>query len=295
MTDGVTSETTEGAYFLSYSRSDEKFALRLAKDLRAAGVAIWVDQLDIRPSEHWDRAIERAVTSCRGLVVILSPRSVASDNVADEISYAIDSGKSVLPVKIEACTLPLRLTRKQVVDAIGNYERALQQCLDELLRSDDPHVAPPPARPARVPLDADAIRTAKQRLAPILGPIAARLVDKEAARAGSIPDLYAQLSQHINASAERERFIALAPKGADAPAEGKPKANAPEKVAQNALPADQLESMTRLMTQYIGPIASVVVKRESKAAGSIKELRHQLAEKIPHQRDRAEFLRLSGG
>ena len=22
---------------------------------------MWVDQLDIRPSEHWDRAIERAV------------------------------------------------------------------------------------------------------------------------------------------------------------------------------------------------------------------------------------------
>jgi TIR domain len=293
MTDGVTSETTEGAYFLSYSRSDEKFALRLAKDLRAAGVAMWVDQLDIRPSEHWDKAIERAVTSCRGLVVILSPRSVASDNVADEISYAIDSGKSVLPVKIEACTLPLRLTRKQIVDATGNYERALQQCLDELLRIDDPHVAP--ARPAPIPLDAHAIGIAKLQLAPILGPIAARLVDKEAARAGSIPELYAQLSQHIDADAERERFIALAPKGAHSAAEPKPERRPAEQVAQTALPAAELESMTRLMTQYIGPIASVVVKRESKAAASIKELRHQLAEKIPHQRDRAEFLRLSGG
>ena len=77
-----------GGYFLSYSRSDERFALRFAKDLRSRGVAMWVDQLDIRPSEHWDRAIEKAVRDCRGLVVIVSPRSVASDNVADEISYA---------------------------------------------------------------------------------------------------------------------------------------------------------------------------------------------------------------
>jgi TIR domain len=283
------------SFFLSYSRSDEAFALKLAKDLRSQGVAMWVDQLDIRPSEHWDRAIERAVTSCRGIVVIVSPRSVASDNVADEISYAIDSGKSVLPVKIEACTLPLRLTRKQVVDATGNYERALQQCLDELLRSHEPHVAPAPARPARVPLDAEAIRIAKQQLAPILGPIAARLVDKEAARAESIPELYAQLSQHIDASADRERFTALAPKAADTRPEAKPEPRPVTEVAQAVLPAAELESMTRLMTQYIGPIASVVVKRESKAAASIKELRHQLAEKIPHQRDRAEFLRLSGG
>src|ERR1700758_632069 len=125
-------------FFLSYSRSDERIALQLAKDLRAGGVAMWVDQLDIRPSEHWDRAIERAVSGCRGLVVILSPRSVASDNVADEISFAIDSGKSVLPVMIERCTLPLRLTRMQVVDATVNYERALKQCLDELTRRSDP-------------------------------------------------------------------------------------------------------------------------------------------------------------
>ena len=114
-------------YFLSYSRSDERFALRLAKDLRAQGIAMWVDQLDIRPSEHWDRAIERAVRDCRGMVVILSPRSVESDNVADEISYAIDSGKSVLPVMIEKCVLPLRITRMHVIDATGNYDKALQQ------------------------------------------------------------------------------------------------------------------------------------------------------------------------
>ena len=78
------------SYFLSYSRADAKLALRFATDLRERGIAMWVDQLDIRPSEHWDRAIERAVHECRGLVVILSPRSVESDNVADEISFAID-------------------------------------------------------------------------------------------------------------------------------------------------------------------------------------------------------------
>src|SRR5438445_135808 len=124
-------DRSQEAYFLSYSRADERFALRLAKDLRAHGVAMWVDQLDIRPSEHWDRAIERAVSASRGLVVILSPRSVASDNVADEISFAIDSSKIVLPVMIEKCVLPLRITRMHVIDATGVYNKALNQCLAE--------------------------------------------------------------------------------------------------------------------------------------------------------------------
>jgi hypothetical protein len=286
------SQSAEGSYFLSYSRTDEKFALRLAKDLRAAGVAIWIDQLDIRPSEHWDRAIEQAVMNCRGLVVILSPRSVASDNVADEISYAIDSGKSVLPVKIEACTLPLRLTRKQVVDATGSYDRALQQCLDELIRDDGPPVVAASPAPVPVPLDPAAIQTVKQQLAPVLGPIAARLVDKEAGHAGSIAELYEVLAGHIDESAERERFLAFAPKGGDKPMERKSKAPPPT-VPQSAVSPAELESITRLLARYIGPIASVIVNRESRTSASLKELRQQLAERIADHGDRAEFLRQS--
>lgn len=39
-------------YFLSYARADGQFALRLAEDLRAAGVDVWVDQFDNLPSQR---------------------------------------------------------------------------------------------------------------------------------------------------------------------------------------------------------------------------------------------------
>ena len=138
-------------YFLSYSRADQDFALRFATDLRAREVSIWIDQLDIRPSEHWDRAIERAVRDCCGLVVILSPRSVESDNVADEISYAIDRGKPVLPVMIERCSMPLRITRMQMIDATGDYDRALQQCLEAIASKDGFEKPAPKAAPRSGP------------------------------------------------------------------------------------------------------------------------------------------------
>src|SRR5438477_2050856 len=181
-------DRNQGTYFLSYSRSDERFALRLAKDLRAHGVAMWVDQLDIRPSQHWDRAIERAVSACRGLVVILSPRSVASDNVADEISFAIDSGKSVLPVMIEKCVLPLRITRMHLIDATGVYDKALSQCLAELQRPSGASKDKPGRTAAS--LEPQVVSDAKRQLASILGPIADILVDKAAGRAASAADLY---------------------------------------------------------------------------------------------------------
>src|SRR3954467_5622247 len=173
-------DRSRDTYFLSYSRSDERFALRLAKDLRAHGVAMWVDQLDIRPSEHWDRAIERAVSTCRGIVVVLSPRSVASDNVADEISFAIDGGKGVLPVMIERCNLPLRITRMQVIDATGNYNKALEECVAELRRSKEP-VSPQelPAQQERIAIPAADIETVARILARYLGPIAPALAKRE--------------------------------------------------------------------------------------------------------------------
>lgn len=278
------------SFFLSYSRSDERTALRLAKDLRERGIAMWVDQIDIRPSEHWDRAIERAVGFCRGLVVIVSPRSVASDNVADEISFAIDNGKSVLPVMIERCSLPLRLTRMQVVDATGSYDRALQQCFEELTRrSADPKSSTPAASAsAREQLDATELAKAKQRLAEFVGPIAGRLVDKSAIRANSATELYAMLAQHIDDEVERARFAAHASVPMSPPA-GRP--TAPQSAPPASIEPSELESMTRLMVQHIGPIGAIVVKRESRNAANLLQLRQQLASHIPDEGQRANFMR----
>ena len=286
-------KTCAECYFLSYSRSDEQIALRLANDLRGAGISVWVDQLDIRPSEHWDRAIERAVRDCRGLVVVVSPRSVASDNVADEISFAIDSGKSVLPVMIERCALPLRLTRMQVIDATGNYDGALQKCLDELKRRDGSPVATVPEAP-RQALDASELTLAKERLAPIVGPIAGPMVAKAAEKAASIKELYGLLALRIDSGPERERFLKLASATAPEP-QPSPKARAPlAEAAATKIPAAELDSIARLMTRYIGPIASIVVRRESRSSASLEELCRQLAALIADKDDRAEFLRKAG-
>lgn len=278
-------------FFLSYSRSDERFALRLAKDVRAQGVAIWVDQFDIRPSEHWDRAIERAVRECRGIVVVLSPRSVASDNVADEISFAIDSGKSVLPVMIERCTLPLRITRMQVIDATGNYEGVLQQCLTELKRPQGQGRQQKQASEASSRPDAATLAAVKLRLAPILGPIAGLIVDKAASRATSAKELYAILAQHIDKEADRHRFLESMAEQAPANAATLPVAAVD---TEPAIPAADLAPIAAALAHHLGPIAPIVAKREARTCGSLEELTERLAAKLSKEEDRAEFRRRLG-
>jgi hypothetical protein len=79
----------ETKLFFSYSRADSEFALRLAKDLRTAGARLWIDQLDIPPGARWDQSVEQALKCCSAVLVVLSPASVQSENVLDEIHFAL--------------------------------------------------------------------------------------------------------------------------------------------------------------------------------------------------------------
>ncbi|MGO9575496.1 MAG: toll/interleukin-1 receptor domain-containing protein [Terriglobales bacterium] len=100
--------------------------LKLAKDLRAAGAAVWLDQLDIDPGEHWDSAIEKALANSSNMLVVLSPSSVGSTNVMDEVSFALDENKRVIPVLHRDCKVPFRLRRLQYIDARVEYEKAIK-------------------------------------------------------------------------------------------------------------------------------------------------------------------------
>jgi hypothetical protein len=118
--------------FLSYAREDAEFVLHLAKDLRAGGADVWIDRLDIRPGQRWDRAVEDALAKCPQLLVILSPAAVESTNVMDEVSLALEEGKTVLPVIHCQCKIPFRLRRLQYVDLTLNYKAGLGQLLETL-------------------------------------------------------------------------------------------------------------------------------------------------------------------
>lgn len=108
--------------FLSYSREDSEFALKLAQDLRSAGLNIWMDQLNIQAGMRWDHRVEKALEDCHCLMILLSPDAIGSSNVLDELAYALDEEKRVVPVMHRACKIPLRLRRIHYVDFTGNYE-----------------------------------------------------------------------------------------------------------------------------------------------------------------------------
>lgn len=113
----------------SYSRIDSDFVLKTASALRRDGVNLWVDQLDIPKGARWDEAVEGAVKNCSCLVVVLSPDSVDSSNVLDEVYYALEAKKKVVPVVIRACEIPFRLKRIQHIDFTAGNDSAYNELL----------------------------------------------------------------------------------------------------------------------------------------------------------------------
>ena len=118
--------------FVSYSSKDRPFAINLAKELNSLGANVWIDQLGIKLGENWDNAIENALDSSNTLMLLLSPTSVESQNVQDEVSIAIQENKKLVPILIKECDLPMRWQRRQYADLINNPEKAIGDIVEFL-------------------------------------------------------------------------------------------------------------------------------------------------------------------
>jgi hypothetical protein len=118
--------------FCSYSRVDTGFVLKLANDLQSAGVSLWIDQLDIPPGARWDSAVENALMASSCLLVVLSSASVVSQNVLDEVAFALKNQKKIVPVLHSRCAIPFRIQRLQYIDFTATYNHGFAQLLSAL-------------------------------------------------------------------------------------------------------------------------------------------------------------------
>ena len=92
--------------FLSYSSSDEQFALQLYGDMRSYGVRCWFAPEDLKIGATIRDALDEAIRLHDKLLVVLSTTSVASQWVEQEVERALqeerDKKRSILfPVRID--------------------------------------------------------------------------------------------------------------------------------------------------------------------------------------------------
>jgi len=91
--------------FLSYARQDRATARTFAECLKNEGFQVWWDA-SLHSGETFDEVIERNLRDARAVVVLWSPRSVASRWVRAEATLA-DRRNKLVPAIIEPCDRPI--------------------------------------------------------------------------------------------------------------------------------------------------------------------------------------------
>ena len=122
--------------FISHSSQDAVSSLRLAEDLKKAGLKVWLDEWDIAVGERITDKIQRGLTSADYLAVWLTRASIESGWVEREwqAKYHAEIASNsimILPLLAEDCTIPILLSDKKYADFRSSYTTGLA----DLLRS----------------------------------------------------------------------------------------------------------------------------------------------------------------
>jgi TolB-like protein len=102
--------------FLSYTREDVAVAQTYRDALLREGFEVWWDAT-LRSGETYDEVTEAALRGAKAVVVLWSPRSVASRWVRAEATIALRN-QTLAPVMIEACERPVMFELTQTVELV---------------------------------------------------------------------------------------------------------------------------------------------------------------------------------
>jgi serine/threonine-protein kinase len=137
-------------------------------------------------------------------------------------------------------------------------------------------------------IDAGTLQMLEQKLVPYLGPIARVMVRSAAGRAAGLAALCAELAAAVPEGTERESFrrdvaplLRPRPPAVD---------EEPSRGSIGSFHEPELERAQRALTQYVGPIARVLVRRAARETSSIDGLWQALSMHIELPAERAAFL-----
>ena len=121
--------------FVSYAHNDGHLVYPEIKALHDSGVRIWFDG-GIDPGNEWPEDIAQALLKTQMFLVFITPSSVKSKNVCNEINFAINKNKSFLAVHLQETQLPAGLElRMGDIQAILKYRMTEENYNKKLLDS----------------------------------------------------------------------------------------------------------------------------------------------------------------
>jgi len=90
--------------FVCYSHDERDVVFEQIAFLKGEGFEVWFDEA-IAVGSRWSDDLARAVDGCAAFLFFLSPRSVSSRYCLDEVHFALECSRPIVPVELAPVTL----------------------------------------------------------------------------------------------------------------------------------------------------------------------------------------------
>ena len=126
--------------FLSYAHADVAAVRKLHRYLRDKGFDVWFDKESLVPGQDWQLEIEKGLSHSDVILVCLSQTAVSKEGfVQKEIRFALDRALEMpegriflIPVRLQPCEAPTRLSRYHWVDLFEDEDAGYQHLMRAL-------------------------------------------------------------------------------------------------------------------------------------------------------------------
>ncbi|MEF8704732.1 MAG: toll/interleukin-1 receptor domain-containing protein [Candidatus Accumulibacter sp. UW26] len=109
--------------FLSHNSRDKPAVRELKAALERHGLAVWLDDDELRPGEHWQPRLEAAIRGCRSIAAIIGKNGLGpweDEEIQAALRLAVRDKRPVIPVLLADAPgepdLPLFLAIRKCVD-----------------------------------------------------------------------------------------------------------------------------------------------------------------------------------
>jgi len=303
--------------FLSWSPVDRLLAQRIHRALDKAGIVTWIHADDCSV----DAAIT-AIGMSRMMVLVFSDHSNICPRVRREAERAVSHNLTIVPFRV--ADVPLSRSMEYFIssthwfDALdGPPELHLERLSDVVCRLLLSIEATAREREeALFVLEPATLKRLELNLAQAIGPVAKVFVGQSGGKARNVGELANRLSRLIEHPDERKAFINRCREDGFLPALPQIEAPAPVvnrdwlgrkkheqtasgetedttlKMPWSQRPIDEqvVETATRQLAYFVGPIARILVQRSARQAVDAGDLALLLAEHLHSDAERAQFL-----
>lgn len=123
--------------FLSYASNDKGVARKIVDKLHESGVQVRFDLYELKAADSLIAAIQNAISASDYLIVLLSPNSVDSVWVQEELNIALareltTRDITLLPVVIADCEIPPALASRKYLDLRFNFDQGINQLVEQI-------------------------------------------------------------------------------------------------------------------------------------------------------------------